>query len=150
MGACLYLTNAAPSAAYRAGESFAPYALRGVETGSVSTNYAVTGSWKGPTFRIIGRLLEKDSSGEGDDGLIEWVPLRWFVFDENSFRPKGVSDEFQSMIEIMDPYSSESAAFTRNWHLRRGTSIVGFTLSIDDGGGLSATETLCPTNRLSD
>lgn len=152
MGACLYITNAAPTG----GASFAPYALRGVEAGSISTNYAsgLSRSWDGPTFRIIGRLFEKvgDIEPTGDDemGFIEWIALRWFVFDENSFRPKGASDEFQTMIEIVDPYSSESVAYIKKWYTRRGTSNIFYRWSIDDGGGLSATETLCPTNWLSE
>lgn len=152
MGACLYITNAAPTG----GASFAPYALRGVEAGSISTNYAsgLSRSWDGPTFRIIGRLFEKvgDIEPTGDDemGFIEWIALRWFVFDENSFRPKGASDEFQTMIEIVDPYSSESAAHIKRWYTRRGTSNIFYKWSIDDGGGLFATETLCPTNWLSE
>ena len=155
MGACLYITNAAP-VGYGGGASFAPYALRGVEAGSISTNYAsgLSRSWDGPTFRIIGRLFEKvgDIEPTGDDemGFIEWIALRWFVFDENSFRPKGASDEFQSAIEIIDPYSSESAAYIKRWYTRRGTSTIFYKWSIDDGGGLSATETLCPTNWLSE
>ena len=154
MGACLYITNAAP-VGYGGGASFAPYALRGVEAGSISTNYAsgLSRSWDGPTFRIIGRLFEKvgDIEPTGDDemGFIEWIALRWFVFDENSFRPKGASDEFQTMIEIVDPYSSESAAYIKRWYTRRGTSTIFYKWSIDDGGGLFATETLCPTNWLS-
>lgn len=155
MGACLYITNAAP-VGYGGGASFAPYALRGVEAGSISTNYAsgLSRSWDGPTFRIIGRLFEKvgDIEPTGDDemGFIEWIALRWFVFDENSFRPKGASDEFQSAIEIIDPYSSESAAYIKRWYTRRGTSTIFYKWSIDDGGGLFATETLCPTNWLSE
>ena len=155
MGACLYITNAAP-VGYGGGASFAPYALRGVEAGSISTNYAsgLSKSWDGPTFRIIGRLFEKvgDIEPTGDDemGFIEWIALRWFVFDENSFRPKGASDEFQTMIEIVDPYSSESVAYIKKWYTRRGTSNIFYRWSIDDGGGLSATETLCPTNTLSE
>ena len=150
MGACLYITNAAP-AANGGGDSFAPYVLRGAKVGSVSTSYSSgsVGAWDGPTYRIIGRLFEQDSSGEDDNGLIEWVPLRWFVFNDNSFWPKGASNEFQSSIEIVDPYSSESAAFTRNWDERRGTSNIFYTWAIDDGGGLSSTTVLCPTNWLS-
>ena len=150
MGAYLCLTNTAT------GDRFAPYVLRGAEAGSVSTNYAsgLSRSWDGPTFRVIGRLFENVGdvapTGEDEMGFIEWVALRWFVFDENSFRPKGASDEFQSAIEIIDPYSTESVAFIKKWYTRRGTSNIFFTWSIDDGGGLSATETLCPTNWFSE
>ena len=43
------------------------------------------------------------------------VPLRWFVFKPDSFVQPGETGEFTSDIEVIDPFSTESPAFTAGW-----------------------------------
>ena len=145
MGMYMCITNTATS------DYFAPYVLRGVEVGSVSTNYSISGTtpWEGPTFKILGRLFNTDIGGNPDE-FAAWLPLRSFVLNENSFRPKGESDEFQSVIEVFDPYSTDSVGGANaGWGKFKGKSTVFFSWSIDDEDCLVSTNPLCPTNSVS-
>jgi len=121
--------------------SFAPYVLRGVEPGSLSSDSATVQDWDGPAMKIEGRLL---NTSYGDDHFA-WVGLRWFLFDGGSFTPAG-SDGFRSYIEILDPYSTESPGYWQNWYKWKGESTIGYRWNISDGTAMWGVETLMPTN----
>lgn len=144
MGIYMCLTNTATT------KSFSPYVLRGVAPGSLSTNYTsdVENTWDGPTFRILGRLYNAVVSG-GDEEYFDWVALRWFVFNEDSFGAKGSSVAHQSTIDIRDPYSQNSPAYIERWDKWKGNSNVFFKWSIDGDTTLFTPQTLCPTNWIS-
>lgn len=141
MGVYMCLTNT------ESGASFAPYVLRGAQPGTLSTDFTsgVTNRWDGPTFRIIGRLYNVEVSG-GDEEYFDWVALRWFVFDANSFGLKGSSVEYQSTLDIYDPYSSASPAYIERWDRWKGNSDVYFKWSIEGENSFFSPQTLCPTN----
>ena len=144
MGVYMCLTNTATT------KSFSPYVLRGVAPGSLSTNYTsdVENTWDGPTFRILGRLYNAVVSG-GDEEYFDWVALRWFVFNEDSFGAKGSSVAHQSTIDIRDPYSQNSPAYIERWDKWKGNSNVYFKWSIEGDTTLFTPQTLCPTNWIS-
>lgn len=112
MSLYMCISNDTPETAY---SSRAPEVLRGLEPGSHSLNYTqdTQEAWDGPTLNVRGILYNNKT-----DGSIfseNWVPLRWFVFNAGSFHPKGHDREFQSLVEIIDPRSSESPGSTAGW-----------------------------------
>lgn len=147
MGVYLCLTNTAPTS----GEYFPPYVLRGVEPGSVSTSFTtrVTKSWDGPTFRIMGKLYNQEKLDQYGDGYFDWLTQRSFVFDGDSFIKKGETDECQSFIEVVDPYSTGATGYMYRWNEWKGRSNVFFTWALGEESSVWGIETLCPTNWIS-
>ena len=85
-----------------------PYALRGLEPGSNSLAYEQTkDDWSSVTFKLTGLLLTGSTNPKNVDN---WMPLRWFVFREDSFTPEGIS-----RIEIEDPRSPDSIGYNTGW-----------------------------------
>ena len=146
MGVYLCLTNTA------SGASFAPYILRGAGEGSLSSDYIdrTVRDWDGPTFSIMGRLYNTALSTQWGEDYFDWLGQRWFVFGPGSFNPKGSAEEFQSSIEVIDPYSSGAPGFMYRWDEWKGKSNVYFRWSLGDEQSVWTVETLCPTNWLSE
>ena len=121
------------------GTAVAPYMLRGLEPGSTSWNY--TGNWTSATFQVTGFLANGRRDFASDD---DWLPLRWFVFDKASF-----DENFETQIEVKDPYSQSSPGWTYGWKAwvdQYGYAPVFFKWSLRQRGSLIGTETLNPTN----
>jgi len=138
MGVYMCITNGA-------GARFAPYVIRGVAPDETSWAYTAGEflSWSGATFKITGVLANNLPSNVG------WVPLRWFVFGNDSFNPAGTDVEFQSSIEVIDPYSTESPGYAQGWSTWRDRANVFYSWSIEDGRSVFEVKTLCPTNWIS-
>ncbi len=110
MDVFMQITNRASNAAWR------PYALRGLVPGSSSlayTNSSFRTSWTSETFKAVGFI---DNGHTGIRVRDNWVPLRWFVFVPDSFRAPGSANAFTSTIEVKDPFSTESPAYTAGWY----------------------------------
>lgn len=110
MGVKLYITNKTDNAESRYWKkAWAPYVLRGAGKGETSQNYAASQTqWTNVTFKITGFL----NNGLNRLGNKEnWIPLRWFVFDENSF-----DENFTTYVEIRDPFSTSSPGYSAGWH----------------------------------
>lgn len=121
------------------GVTVAPYVLRGLEPGSTSWNY--TGNWTSATFQVTGFLANGRRDFASDD---DWLPLRWFVFTPTSF-----DENFETQIEVKDPYSQSSPGWTYGWKAwvdQYGYAPVFFKWSLRQRGSLIGTETLNPTN----
>ena len=85
-----------------------PYVLRGLKPGENSRYYvSATDDWDSVTFKITGMLMNGYTSFENVDNK---VPLRHFVFNENSFSAEGLSK-----IEVYDPYSPLSVGYNAGW-----------------------------------
>ena len=85
-----------------------PYALRGLAPGSNSLGYEqAVDDWDSVTFKLTGLLLNGKTNPKSVDN---WMPLRWFVFREDSFTPEGIS-----RIEIEDPHSPDSIGYNTGW-----------------------------------
>ena len=110
MGVKLYITNKTDNAESRYWKkAWAPYVLRGAGKGETSQNYAASQTqWTNVTFKITGFL---NNGLNRLDNKENWIPLRWFVFDENSF-----DDDFTTYIEIRDPFSTSSPGYSAGWH----------------------------------
>ena len=104
-----------------------PYVLRGVSPGESSQEYvASTGDWSSVTFKITGMLMNGYTSFGNVDNK---VPLRHFVFNENSFSAEGLSK-----VEVYDPYSPLSIGYNAGWKRwwdRHGHCPVVFFWMID-------------------
>ena len=106
----MQITNRASGAAW------APYALRGLEPGMSSfgyTNRNTASGWKSATFKMVGFILNEHTGIYSRDN---WVPLRWFVFTPESFRKPGSAKPFTCTIDIVDPFSKSSPAWTAGWY----------------------------------
>ena len=85
-----------------------PYALRGLVPGSNSLGYEqARDDWESATFKLTGLLINGKTNPLNVDN---WMPLRWFVFREDSFTPEGLS-----RIEIEDPHSPDSIGYNTGW-----------------------------------
>ena len=85
-----------------------PYVLRGLKPGENSRYYvSATDDWDSVTFKITGMLMNGYTSFDNVDNK---VPLRHFVFNENSFSAEGLSK-----IEVYDPYSPLSVGYNAGW-----------------------------------
>ena len=107
---------------------YPPYTLRGLEPGSVSSNYneyAANGSsWTSVTFKVKGAL----QNGKVDH---TFKPLRWFTFGPDSFGAPGTANAFSRTIELHDPFSKASPGYTYDWDKYPGTPIF-YRCAIDE------------------
>ena len=83
----------------------APVRLQGIANEDSSLgNYQ--GGWTSVNFKIEG-FLDVNRDGGFNKGFL---PFREFIFNTGSFAPKGDPGEFETIIELMDPFSGASAA----------------------------------------
>ena len=88
--------------------SWTPYVLRGIAPGEGSQGYdSMMDDWGSVTFKITGMIMNGSESFDNEGAK---VPLRHFVFDENSFDADGYS-----RIEVRDPYSTLSYGYMSGW-----------------------------------
>ena len=112
--------------------SHPPRTIQGLAPGSSSANdYATaTANWTSATFKVTCAL-------DTGDLINNFKPVKWFVFDENSFTADG-----HAYIEIPDQSKPNVPGFTYGWHYYRGTSF-NYKSSLDDRpSGLYSTELL--------
>ena len=114
------------------GDAWTPYVLRGLRPGETSWDYDNTGwGWTSVTFKVTGRI----SNGlTGAEIRRDWIPLRWFVFHEDSFMSRWTPGEGTSVIQLHDPYSKESPGYTAGWYdwkLEYGELPVYFSWALD-------------------
>ena len=112
----------------------APYTIRGVVPGSSSATDS--SGWTSATFKVTGYL----SNGRDDlkpEGT-KWLPLRYFVFDENSF-----GADFTATIEIDDPFQEPSPAYYQGWWQYVGSPVY-FRWGLDSRNAPSSPEILRP------
>jgi len=92
------------------GKAWAPYVLRGMDPGVTSWDYAKPGSnwgWTNASFKITGILANGLTSEHNEEN---WIPLRYFVFTEESF-----DENFCSRVQVADPHSPRSLGYMSGW-----------------------------------
>jgi hypothetical protein len=108
----MMITNVNEAAGWPAHKTaHAPRALRGLEPGSNSRDDypGATTGWTSATFKVTGIIA---NGFTGVDNPEDWIPLRWFVFDENSFAPlDGSADAGTAKIEVADPRTDKSPVY---------------------------------------
>ena len=131
-----------------------PYCLRGLEPDSSSIGYdpdvISSKQWNGVTFKITGFMWNGKTDFKNRENH---VPLRWFVFNNGSFYPRGHAKEFQSVVDIRYPYTKESPAMAygmREWlQAHKGEPYPMFTYfwSLDERLQPLTVEVLRPDSR---
>lgn len=126
MSAYLMITNRL------SGDAKTPYVVRGLAPGETSWDYDNSSwGWTSVTFKVTGRIV---NGLTGEEVRHDWIPLRWFVFHEDSFVPRGTSGEGTSVVQLYDPYSSRSPGYTAGWYDWKeeyGEAPVYFSWAID-------------------
>ena len=90
------------------GTHWTPYVIRGREPGASSVDYNPSvDTWDAVTFKVVGMLMNGETSF---NNITNKVPLRFFVFNEESFGADGMS-----RIEVVDPYSPLSLGYQAGW-----------------------------------
>ena len=75
---------------------YAPYTLNGL--GGKTSMDTSPDDWDGVTFKATGYLANGKDSEKDPDKV--WMPLRYFVFDKNSFDPA----TFEAKVQVKDPF----------------------------------------------
>ena len=111
---------------------YPPYTIQGIEPGSSSADgYAGSSeNWTSATFKVTCAL----DTGDLKNSL---KPVKWFVFDRNSFDDDGLA-----YIEIPDQSKPNVPGFDYGWHYYRGTSFIYKSALSDGASGLYSTEVL--------
>ncbi|MBO5647216.1 MAG: hypothetical protein J6S30_00405 [Kiritimatiellae bacterium] len=128
MSVKMFVTNTSENAEtyFNGKTAYAPYTLRGLEPGSLSKDLAGNVAWTSVTFKVAGLLANGLTSEQNEQN---WVPLRWFVFDDNSF-----DADFISKIEVKDPLGTESPGYGAGWSEwveQHGQTPIFFKWAID-------------------
>ena len=76
------------------------------------------------TFKVTGALQNSYADNT-------WVPLRWFVFGPGSFGAPGTPNEYKATIEIDDPFTKSSPAYSEGWYDYPGTPVF-YSWTIDE------------------
>ena len=109
---------------------YPPDHLQGLAPGSTSydsgSGVAYTGSpnWTSVTFKVTGALQNGSANNT-------WIPLRWFVFGPDSFGAKGTPGAYTATIEISDPFTKSSPAYSEGWYDYPGTPVF-YSWQIDE------------------
>ena len=109
-----------------------PYTIQGMQPGSSSADdYASSSAnWTSATFKVTCAI--------NTDGLKNSLkPVKWFVFDRNSFNDDGIA-----YIEIPDQSKPNVPGFDYGWHYYLGTSFNYKSALSDGASGLYSTEVL--------
>ena len=123
-----------------------PYTIQGLQPGSSSaTEYStMSENWTSATFKVTCAL---NYPGQSD----AYKPVKWFVFDENSFDANGVA-----WIEIPDQSKPSTPGFNYGWSHYLGTSFYYKAALDGKPSGLYSTEILravhtnnCPSSMIS-
>ena len=71
-------------------------------------------AWTSVTFKVTGIMPTEHV----DIGFFskDWIPLRWFVFQPDSFRPLTASkNPGVTFIDVVDPHSPSSPGYGAGW-----------------------------------
>jgi hypothetical protein len=131
------------------GTAYTPYVLRGLEPGSTSWDYNENSpwGWTSVTFKVTGIL--NNGAVDISDFSKDWIPLRWFVFQPDSFRPLNDPDHpGVSFIDIHDPHSTESPGYWAGWYNYPNENSFLFKFTIDTRLKPYTVETLKQNNEL--
>ena len=106
--------------------AYPPYTLRGLEPGSVSSNYneRTSKKWDSVTFKVQGALQTNGMNKV-------WRPLRWFTFCPESFGAPGTENAFTRTIELHEPHTKSSPGYSYDWD-KFPTCPVWYRCAIDE------------------
>ena len=99
--------------------------LQGIDNARSDRPESYVGNWKSETFKVRGTL---------ELGKAKFQPFRTFIFDNGSFGLPGAENEYESYIEILDPFSPLSPGWSYGWNLypeKKSSSFWGISLDTD-------------------
>jgi hypothetical protein len=104
-------------------------------------------NWTSETFKVTMSLIKRpeDISEDSQDVSLRYMPIAAFVFDGGSFGAPDGPNPYAARIEVMDPMSSGSPAYTYNWWLYPN-STYGYSWDLKHGMFLKAPDMLKSTN----
>jgi hypothetical protein len=109
----IYITNATEDVTnpHYGQEAWSPYVLRGLAPGEISWDYEndTEWSWTSVTFKVSG-LLANGGPGDIISDDSKWLPLRYFVFHDNSF-----DSEHNTSIDIRNPLGTDTPGYSAGW-----------------------------------
>jgi len=128
MGVFMMITNRNDGVA-EGSRWWTPYVLRGMEPGSTSQDYDISSpyNWTSETFKVTG-ILANGLTNEKNSR--NWIPLRWFVFHEDSFDQETKT----ASIEVRDPFGTDTPGYSAGWKAwvdEHGPTPVFFSWSLD-------------------
>ena len=101
-------------------------------------------NWTSETFKITMSLLKPDGA-PGIDVSSNYWPMATFVFDEDSFGAQDGPHPFAARIEVSDPMSKASPAYTYGWWKYPG-STYGYKWDLSHGTFMRDPDILKTTN----
>ena len=104
-------------------------------------------NWTSETFKVTMSLIKRpeDISEDSQDVSQKYMPIAAFVFNGDSFGAPDGPHPFAARIEVTDPMSSGSPAYTYNWWLYPN-STYGYSWNLKHGMFLKAPDMLKSTN----
>ena len=109
--------------------SRAPNRLQGL--GGEKSDVVGAKNWTSETFKVMMSLI-KPSGADGIDVSDRYWPMAQFVFDAGSFGAKDGDHPYAARIEVQDPMSSGSPAYSLGWQLYPD-STYGYMWRLDHG-----------------
>ena len=104
-------------------------------------------NWTSETFKVTMSLIKRpeDISEDSQDVSLRYMPIAAFVFNGDSFGAPDGPHPFAARIEVMDPMSSGSPAYTYNWWLYPNSK-YGYSWDLKHGMFLKTPDMLKSTN----
>ena len=122
--------------------SRAPNRLQGL--GGEKSDVVGAKNWTSETFKVTMSLIKPEGAPGIDVGDSYW-PMATFVFDENSFGASDGPHPFSARIEVADPMTKASPAYTYGWWKFPG-STYGYKWDLSHGTYMRDPTVLTTTN----
>ena len=123
-------------------KSRTPNRLQGL--GGEKSDVVGARNWTSETFKVTMSLI-KPEGASGIDVRSNYWPMASFVFDANSFGAPDGPHPFSARIEISDPMTKASPAYTYGWWKFPG-STYGYKWDLSHGTYMRDPDVLSTTN----
>lgn len=126
--------------------SYAPYRMQGLA--GEKSDVVGAANWTSETFKVMMSLIKQPGAivpGESIDVSGNYWPLAQFVFGPGSFCAPGGEHQFSAQIEIWDPMSEGSPAYSLGWNKYPGSDF-GYKWDLSHGRFMQAPSMLEATN----
>lgn len=122
--------------------SYPPNRLQGL--GGEKSDVVGASNWTSETFKVMMSLI-KPTGADGIDVSDRYWPMAMFVFNGGSFGAPDGPNPFAARIEVIDPMSTGSPAYSFGWWKYPG-STYGYKWDLSHGTFMQAPSTLNATN----
>ena len=122
--------------------SYPPNRLQGL--GGEKSDVVGSSNWTSETFKVMMSLI-KPEGADGIDVRDRYWPMAMFVFNDKSFGAPDGPNPFSARIEVHDPMSTGSPAYSFGWWKYPG-SMYGYKWDLSHGTFMQAPSMLNTTN----